>query len=178
VGAVVVSTVEVLVVVACTGVPVSVGNVSPVPVLVAVAFVMAVLMAAITDSPMMSSSAASAIQGGGTGVIPTDITATAITRTITMDTGDTHTVTMGTVATRTAMDTAGTVTTVAAVMAIAMQAEPVTDTARAADQDIPGMCGVADKPATGRSEGDRSFWPGTERDSRDATKLSATGAAS
>ena len=144
VGAVVVSTVEVLVVVASTGVP----------VFVAVAFVMAVLMAAITDFLMRSSSAA--FPGGGAGAIRTDITVTTITRTITMDTGDTRMVTMDTVATRAAMDTAGTITMVAAVMAIAMEAErvmdmampaePVTHIALAADQPIPGVRGVGDKP--------------------------------
>jgi hypothetical protein len=87
---------------------------------------------------MMCSSAASAFRGGGAGTIRTDITVTAITRTITM-----------------AMDTAGTVTTVAPVMDIAMAAErvmdiamaaaAVTDTAMAADQSIPGVSGVSDK---------------------------------
>src|SRR5438874_8436574 len=83
----------------------------------AVAFVVAVLMAVITDSLMMSSSSTtSAFRGGGAGAIRTDITVTAITRTITMD-------------------TAGTVTTMTAVM----------DTAMAADQ---GICGGGDKRAT------------------------------
>jgi hypothetical protein len=100
-----------------------VGDDSPVAVSVAVAFVMAVLAGAITDSLMMSSSAASAFRGGGAGAIRTDITVTTITRTITTDTADTHT----------AMDTAGTVTTVAPVMDIAMEA----------DQDISG---VGDEP--------------------------------
>jgi hypothetical protein len=110
-----------------TAVPVSVGDVSPVAVSVAVAFVVAVLVGAITDSLMMSSSAASAFRGGGAGAIRTDITVTTITRTITMDTADT-------------------VTTVAPVMDIAMEAERVTDTAMAADQGIPGVRGVGDKP--------------------------------
>jgi hypothetical protein len=54
------------------------------------------------------------------------------------------------------MATAGTVTTVAPVMGIAMEAErvmdmamaaePVTDTAMAADQRMSGVCGVGDKP--------------------------------
>jgi hypothetical protein len=43
------------------------------------------------------------------------------------------------------MGTAGTVTTVAPVMDIAMAAEPVTDTAMAADQGICRVCGVGDK---------------------------------
>ena len=59
----------------------------------------------------MSSSAAS-LSGGGAGAIRTDITVTAITRTVTMDT----------VGTRTAMGTAGTVTRVAPVMDTAMAA--------------------------------------------------------
>jgi hypothetical protein len=118
----------------------------------AVAFVVAVSVGAtgvatgaITDSLMMSSSAASAFRGGA-GAIRTDITVTTITRTITMDTAGTHT----------AMDTAGTVTMVAPVMDIAMEAErvmdmamaaePVTDTAMAADQGISGVRGVGDKP--------------------------------
>src|SRR6266404_3154671 len=103
---------------------------------------------AITDSLMMSSSAASAFQGGA-GAIRTDITVTTITRTITMamDTAGTRTVTMV---------TAGTVTTVAPAMDIAMEAErvmdmamaaePVTDTAMAADQGITGVSGGGDKP--------------------------------
>ena len=65
---------------------------------------------------MSSSSTTSAFRGGGAGAIRTDITVTAITRTITMD-------------------TAGTVTTMTAVM----------DTAMAADQ---GICGGGDKRAT------------------------------
>ena len=71
----------------------------------------------ITDSLMMSSSpATSAFRGGGAGTIRTDITVTTITRTITMG-------------------SAGTVTTMAAVM----------DTSMAADQGICGGCGVGDK---------------------------------
>ena len=97
---------------------------------------------AITDSLMMSSSAASAFRGRA-GAIRTDIT--TITRTITMDTADTHLVTMDTVDIHTAMDTVGTVTTVAAVMDIA---EPVTDTAMATDQGMSGVRGVGDNPAT------------------------------
>ncbi len=125
-----------------TAVVVSVGDVSAVAISMAVAFVVAVLVGAITDSLMMSSSAASAFRRGGAGIIRTDIT-----RTITMA--------MDTAGTRTAMDTAGTVTTVAQVMDIAMEAErvidmdmaaaPVTDTAMAADQGISGVRGAGDK---------------------------------
>ena len=114
-----------------------------------VAFVVGVLVAAtsvaifaITDSLMMSSSAASAFQGGGAGAIRTDITVTTITRTITM-----------------AMDTAGirTVTTVAPVMDMAAErvmdiataVEPVMDTALAADQGIPGVSGGGNRPGYG-----------------------------
>jgi hypothetical protein len=64
-----------------------VGDVSAVAVSTAVAFVATVLV--ITDSLMMSSSAA--FRGGGAGAIRTDITVTTITRTITMDTADTVT---------------------------------------------------------------------------------------
>ena len=103
-----------------------VGDVSPVAVSMAVAFVATVLV--ITDSLMMSSSAASAFRGGGAGTIRKDITATTITRTITMDTAGTH-----------IMDPVDTVTTVA----------PVTDTAMAADQGISGVCGVGDRPGYG-----------------------------
>jgi hypothetical protein len=103
-----------------------VGDVSAVTVSTAVAFVATVL---ITDSLMMSSSAASVFRGGGAGAIRTDITVTAITRTVIMDT----------VGTRTATDTAGTVTTVA----------PVTDTARAADQGISGVREGDDMPGYG-----------------------------
>jgi hypothetical protein len=112
----------------------------------AVAFVVAVLVgatSAITDSLMMSSSAASDFRGGGAGAIHTDIT--TITRTVTMDTVGIHTV----------MDTAATVTTVVPAMDIAMEAarvmdfaraaEPVTDTAMATDQDMSGVRGVGDK---------------------------------
>jgi len=105
---------------------VSMGEVSAVALSTAVAFVVAVLVGvtgvatgAITDSLMMSSSAATALRGGGAGTIRTDITVTTITRTITMDTADTRTVTM-----------------VAA----------VTDTAMAADQGISEVSGVGDKP--------------------------------
>ena len=129
---VVVSTGEASAVTLSMAVVVSVGDVSAVALSTALAFVVAVLVGAtgvatgaITDSLMMSSSAASAFRGGGAGAIRTDITVTTITRTITMDTADTRT-----------MDTAGTVTTVAA----------VTDTAIAADQGIPGVSGGADKP--------------------------------
>jgi hypothetical protein len=123
----------------------------------AVAFVAAVLVAAtsvatgaITDSLMMSSSAASAFPGGEAGAIRTDITVMTITRMLTMDTAGTHTAT--TVA-------GGTVTTVAPVTDIAMEAErvmdfakgpePVTDTALAPDQGISGVRGVGDKPGQG-----------------------------
>ena len=112
--------------VALSTVVVSVGNVSAVAVSTAVAFVATVLV--ITDSLMMSSSAASAFRGGGAGAIHTDITVTTITRTITMDTAGTH-----------IMDTADTVTMV----------DPVTDTAMAADQGISGVRGVGDKPGYG-----------------------------
>jgi hypothetical protein len=110
------STREALPVAVSTALVVSVVDISP------VAFVAAVLVGgtgvatgAITDSLMMSSSAATAFRGAGT--IHTDIMVTTITRTITMD-------------------TAGPVTTVAA----------VTDTAIAADQGIPGVSGDGDKP--------------------------------
>ena len=129
-----VSEVAVSMVVDSTAALVSVGDVSPVAVSMAVAFVGDVLMGAtstITGSLTMSSSAASAFQGGGAGTIRTDITVTAITRTITMA--------MDTAGTRTAMDTAGTVTTVAPVMDIAMEA----------DQGIPGVRGVGDKHGYG-----------------------------
>jgi hypothetical protein len=145
------STVEASAVGLSTGVRVSVGDVSAVALSTAVAFVATVLVgatSAITDSLMMSSSAASVFRGGGAGTIRTDITVTTITRTVTMDT----------VGTRTAMDTAGTVTTVAPVMDIAMgaervmdmatAAEPVTGTAMVADQGISGARAVGDNPAT------------------------------
>jgi hypothetical protein len=133
---------------------VSMGEVSLVAVSTAVAFVAAVLMAAtsvaifdISDSLMMSSSATSAFQGGGAGAIHTDITVTAITRTLIMDTAGTHTATTA---------AGATVITVALVMDIAMEAarvmdmamaaEPVTDTAMAANHGISGAWGVGDKP--------------------------------
>jgi len=94
-----------------------VGNVSAVAVSTAAAFVATVLV--ITDSLMTSSLVASAFRGGGAGTIRTDITVTAITRTITMDTAGTRTV-----------------TTVAA----------VTDTVTAADQGISEVSGIGDKP--------------------------------
>jgi hypothetical protein len=119
------STGEASAVVLSTAVVVSVGDVSPVAVSMAVAFAVAVLVGAITDSLMMFSSVVTVIRGGGTGAIHTDIMVTTTTRTIIMDTADTRT-----------MDTAGTVTTVAA----------VTDTAIAADQGISGVRGVGDKP--------------------------------
>ena len=131
------------------GVVVSTEEVSAVALSTAVAFVVAVLVGgtgaatgAITDSLMMSSSAASAFLDGGAGAIRTDITVMTITRMITMamDTAGTHTVTTV---------TAGTVTTVAPVMDIAMAAEPVTDTAMAADQDIPGVSRGGDRPGFG-----------------------------
>ena len=130
--AVVVSTEEASAVALSTAVVVSVGDVSAVALSTAVAFVVAVLVGAtgvstgvITDSLMISSSAATAFRGGGTGTIRTDITVTTITHTITMDTADTRT-----------MDTDGPVTTVAA----------VTDTAMAADQGISEVSGIVDKP--------------------------------
>jgi len=109
--------------------------VSAVAVSTAVAFVVAV---SITGSLMTSSSAATVIRAGGAGAIRTDIMVTTITPTVTMamDMVGTHTATT--------MDTADTVTTVAAVMDIAMEAERVTDTAMAADQGIPGVRGVGD----------------------------------
>ena len=112
--------------VALSTVVVSVGNVSAVVASTAVAFVATVLV--ITDSLMMSSSAASAFRGGG--AIRTDITVTTITRTITMDTAGTHTA---------PMDTADMGTMVG----------PVTDTAMAADQGMSGVRGVGDKPGYG-----------------------------
>ena len=102
---------------------VSVGDISSVAVSTALAFVMAVSVGgtgvetgAVTVSLIMSSSAATAIRGGA-GTIHTDIMVTTITHTITMD-------------------TAGPVTTGAA----------VTDTAMAVDQGISGVCGVGDMP--------------------------------
>jgi hypothetical protein len=90
-----------------SAVAVSTGGSSAVAVSTAAVFVVAV---SITGSLMTSSSAATVIRGGGAGVIRTDIMVTTITRTVTMDTADI----------RMAMDTAGTVTTVALVMDIAM----------------------------------------------------------
>ena len=146
------STVEASAVARSTAVVVSVEDVSPVAVSTAVAFVVAVSAVAVstavafvatvlvmTDSLMMSLSATSAFRAGGAGAIRTDITVTAITRTTTMDTAGIHT----------GMDTAGTVTTVAPVMDIAMAAERGMDIAMAADQDIPGVRGVGDKPGYG-----------------------------
>jgi hypothetical protein len=135
------STVEASAVALSTAVVVSVGDVSPVAVSMAVAFVVAVLVGAtgvttgaITDSLMMSSSATSAFRGGGAGAIRMNITVTTITRTITMamDTAGTRTITM---------DTAGTATTMAAVM----------DTAMAADRGIPGISEGGDKLGCGSS---------------------------
>jgi hypothetical protein len=123
------STREALPVAVSTAQVVSVEDNSPVAVSTALAFVAAVLVGgtgvatgAITDFLTMSSSAATAFRGG---TIHTDIMVTTITHTIIMDTADTRT-----------MDTAGPVTTVAA----------VTDTAIAADQGIPRVSGGADKP--------------------------------
>jgi hypothetical protein len=113
------STEEASAVALSTAVVVSVGNIS------AVAFVATVLV--ITDSLMMSSSAASAFRGGGAGTIRTDITVTTIIPTITMDTAGTH-----------IMATADTVTMVGPVT--------VTDTAMAADQGIFAVCEVGDTP--------------------------------
>jgi hypothetical protein len=138
VSAVAVSTVAVLVAVGSTReasevavstvVVISVGDVSAVALSTAMAFVVAVLVGAtgvatgaITDSLMTSSSAATAFRGGGAGTTRTDITATTITRTITMDTAGTRTV-----------------TTVAA----------VTDTVMAADQVILEVSGLGDKAGT------------------------------
>jgi hypothetical protein len=93
----------------------------------------------------MSSSATSAFRAGGAGAIRTDITV--------MVTTITHTITM---AMAPDTDTDGTVTTVAPVMGIvmeaervmdmAMAAEPVTDTAIVADQRTSEVRGVGDKP--------------------------------
>jgi len=142
------STGEASAVALCAAVVVSVGDISPVAVSTAVAFVATVLV--ITDSLMMSSSAASAFRGGGAGMIRTDITVTTITRTITMDTAGAHTF---------RMVAGATVTTVALVMDIAMEAErvmdmamaaePVTEAAMAADQGMSGVRGVGDKPGQG-----------------------------
>jgi hypothetical protein len=99
---------------------VSVGNVSAVAVSTAVAFVATVLV--ITDSLMMSSSAAFRVGGAGA-------TRTAIIRTVTMDTADTRMATM---------DTADTVT----------MGGPVTDIAMGADEGISGACESVTCPAT------------------------------
>jgi len=135
-----------------TTVVVSVADASAVVVSTGVAFMADVLVGetfAITDSLMMSSSAASAFQDGGAGTIRTDITVTAITRTVIMVAIQTV---MDTAGTRTAMDTAGTATTVVPVMDIAMEVErvtdmgmatePIMDTAMVAEQGIPGVLGV------------------------------------
>jgi hypothetical protein len=111
----------------------STGEASAVALSTALAFVVTVSVGgtgvatgAITDSLMMSSSAATVIRGGGAGAIRTDITVTTITHTVTMDTARTHMATMG---------TADTATMIA-----------VMDTAMAADQGISGVRGVDDKP--------------------------------
>ena len=122
------STGEALPAVVSAALVISVGEISRMAVFAALAFVVAVSVGAtgmgtgaITDSLTMSSSAASVLRGGGTtGTIHTDTTATAITRTVTMDTADTPT-----------MGTAGTVTTAATVM----------DTAMAADQGMSAVRG-------------------------------------
>jgi hypothetical protein len=102
----------------CSAAAVSTGGAFVVTVS-AVAFVVAVLVAVITNSLMMSSSSTtSAFRVGGAGAIRTDITVTATTRTITMD-------------------TAGTVTKMA----------PVMHTPMAVDQGICGVCGGGDKRA-------------------------------
>ena len=108
-----------------TAVVASMGGASPVALSAAMAFVVAVLVGAtgmatgvITDSLTMSSSAATAFRGGA-GTIRTDITVTTITRTITMDTAGTHTVT---------------------------KVAAVTDTAMPADQGISEVSGIGDKP--------------------------------
>jgi hypothetical protein len=132
------STEEALPVAVSAALVVSVVDISPVGVSTAVAFVATVLVGAtgvatgtMTDSLMISSSAATVIRGGGTGAIRTDIMVTTITRTITMDTAGIHTATT--------MDTADTVTTVG----------PVTDTTMAADQGMSGVRGVGDRPGYG-----------------------------
>ena len=126
-----------------TAVVVSVGLVSAVALSAAVAFVAAVLVgatSAITDSLMMSSSAASAFPGGGAGAIRTDITVTTITRMIPMDTVDIHTAIMDTAGTHTATtDTVDTVTMVG----------PVMDIAMATDQGTSGVRAVGDKSGYG-----------------------------
>jgi len=139
-----------------TAVVVSMGDISAVALSTAVAFVVAVSVVAvstvaafavtvlvITDSLMMSSSAASAFLDGGAGGIRTDITVMTITRMITMDTAIIRMVTMDSAVTRTTtMDMADTGTTTA----------PVTDTSMAADQGIPGVSGGGDKPRLRLSE--------------------------
>ena len=109
-----------------TAVVVSVGNISPVAVSTAVAFVATVLV--ITDSLMMSSSAASAFRGGGAGTIRTDITVTTITRTITMD-------------------TAGTLLWIRQIRLL--WSAPVMDIAMEADQGISAVREVGDTPGYG-----------------------------
>ena len=119
---------EALAVAVSTALGVSVEDISPVAVSAVMAFVAAVsvgatgtVTGAITDFRMVSSSAATAIRGGGT--IPTGTTVITITRTGTTDTVDTRT-----------MDTVGSVTTVVA----------VTDIAIAGAQRIPGVFGDGD----------------------------------
>jgi len=97
VSAAVVSTVVVVSMGEVSLVTVSTAEASAVAVSTAVAFVGAV--STITDSLMMCSSAASAFPAGGAGTIRTDITVTAITRTVTMDTVGIHTATKVTGAT-------------------------------------------------------------------------------
>jgi uncharacterized sodium:solute symporter family permease YidK len=94
-----------------------VGGVSAMAVSTAVATVLV-----ITDSLMMSSSAAFRVGGAGA-------TRTAIIRTVTMDTADTRMATM---------DTADTVT----------MGGPVTDIAMGADEGISGACESVTCPAT------------------------------
>jgi hypothetical protein len=117
-----------------TAVVVSMGDISAVALSTAVAFVVAVLVGGtgattgtVTDSLMMSSSAASAFLDGGAGAIRTDITVMTITRMVTNDSAVNSTTTM---------DMADTGTTTA----------PVTDTSMAADQGITGVSGGGDKP--------------------------------
>jgi hypothetical protein len=134
-----------------SAVVVSVGDISA-----AVAFAVAILVGGITDSLMMSSSAASAFRGGGAGTIRTDITVTAITRTVIMDTAGTHTATGATGHTvTTAAPVTGIAMEAARVMDMAVAAEPVTDPAMAPDQGISRLCGVGDKH--GRLFGERPF---------------------
>jgi hypothetical protein len=139
---------------------VSTAAASVVAVSAAAALVMAVLVvatSAITDSLMMCSLAASAFRGGGAGTIHTDITVTAITRTVIMDTAGTHTATTtdtGDMVT-TAAPVSGIAMEAARVMDMAMAAEPVMDPAMAPNQGISRVCGVGDKP--GRLFGERPF---------------------